>query len=77
MQLHPIIDPRIESGDADGQLLFWDNTAKQWKKLETSEAIWDDVNKRMGLNQATPTSILDVGGTVTMTRVLAGGVNEG
>ena len=76
MQLYPIIDPRIESGTADGQLLFWDNTAKQWKKLETSEAVWDDANKRMGLNQATPTSTLDVGGTVTMTRLLVGGVTE-
>lgn len=76
MQIHPIIDPRIESGTADGQLLFWDNTAKQWKKLETSEAIWDDTNKRMGLNQANPTSTLDVNETVTVKRLLAGGVNE-
>ena len=76
MQIHPIIDPRIESGTADGQLLFWDNTAKRWKKLETSEAIWDDVNKRMGLSQATPTSTLDVGGTATMTRGLIGGITE-
>ena len=76
MQIHPIIDPRVESGTADGQLLYWDNAAQQWKKLETSEAIWDDVNKRMGLNQATPTSLLDANGTVTVKRLLAGGVNE-
>ena len=76
MQIHPIIDPRVESGTADGQLLYWDNAAQQWKKLETSEAIWDDVNKRMGLNQATPTSTLDVNETVTVKRLLAGGVVE-
>ena len=74
MQIHPIIDPRIESGTADGQLLFWDNTAKRWKKLETSEAVWDDTNKRMGINNASPKSKLDVTGTVMATRLLAGGV---
>ena len=76
MQIHPIIDPRIESGTADGQLLFWSNAAQQWKKLETSEAVWDDTNKRMGLNQANPTSLLDANGTVTVKRLLAGGVVE-
>jgi len=74
MEIHPIIDPRIESGTADGQLLYWDNTAKRWKKLETSEGVWDDVNKRMGIGNAAPAAELDVGGTVVMTRLLAGGV---
>ncbi len=76
MQIHPIIDPRIESGTADGQILYWDNTAKRWKKLETSEMIWDDVNKRFGINQAIPTSTLDVNETVTVKRLLAGGITE-
>ena len=76
MQIHPIIDPRIESGTADGQLLFWVQAEQRWKKLETSEAIWDDTNKRMGLNQANPTSTLDVNETVTVKRLLAGGVAE-
>ena len=76
MQIHPIIDPRIESGTADGQLLFWVQAEQRWKKLETSEAIWDDTNKRMGLNQAIPTSTLDVNETVTVKRLLAGGVVE-
>ena len=76
MQIHPIIDLRIESGDVDGQLLFWVNAEQRWKKLETSEAIWDDTNKRMGLNQANPTSTLDVNETVTVLRLLAGGVVE-
>ena len=76
MEIHPIIDPRLESGDAEGQLLFWDNTGKRWRKLETSEAVWDDVNKRMGIRKSSPTSELDIGGTVTMTRLLAGGITE-
>ena len=76
MQIHPIIDPRIESGTADGQLLFWVQAEQRWRKLETSEAIWDDTNKRLGLNQANPTSTLDVNETVTVKRLLAGGVNE-
>ena len=76
MQIHPIIDPRIESGTADGQLLFWKESEQRWKKLETSEAIWDDTNKRIGLNQADPTSLLDANGTVTVKRLLAGGVVE-
>lgn len=76
MQIHPIIDPRIESGTVDGQLLFWVNAEQRWRKLETSEAIWDDTNKRMGLNQANPTSTLDVNETVTVKRLLAGGVTE-
>ena len=77
MQIHPIIDPRIESGTADGQLLFWVQAEQRWKKLETSEAIWNDTTKRMGLNQPNPTSTLDVNETVTVKRLLAGGVNEG
>ena len=76
MQIHPIIDPRLESGTADGQLLFWVQAEQRWRKLETSEAIWNDTTKRMGLNQANPTSTLDVNETVTVKRLLAGGVVE-
>lgn len=76
MQVHVNIDPRIESGTTDGQLLFWDNTAKQWKQLETSEAVWDNINKRIGINKDRPTSALDVGGTITGKRMLFGGVHE-
>lgn len=74
MQIHPIIDPRIESGTADGQLLFWDGT--KWVHTETSELYWNDTQKRMGLNQPNPTSLLDVNGTVTVKRLLAGGITE-
>jgi len=64
-------------GTAQGQMVFWDNTLKQWVPTETSEMFWDDTNKRVGINKSSPTSRLDVGGTVTVTRLLAGGVNEG
>jgi len=64
----------LPDGTAAGQMLFW--TGAEWVHTETSELIWDDTNKRMGVKNATPTSELDVTGTVTMTRLLAGGVNE-
>ena len=76
MQIHPIIDPRIESGTVDGQMLYWDNTATRWKKIDTSKMIWDADNDRLGINQANPTSTLDVNETVTVKRLLAGGVAE-
>lgn len=72
MEIHPIIDPRLESGTAEGQLLFWDG--RRWRKLETSELFWDDVNKRLGVKQSSPASELDVGGTVVATRQLIGGI---
>ncbi len=76
MEIHPIIDGRLQSGTAQGQILFWDDTLKQWVSAETDELFWDDVNKRVGIKNATPTSELDVTGTLTITRVLAGGVKE-
>ena len=76
MQIHSIIDPRIESGTVDGQMLYWDNTAKRWKKIDTSKMIWDADNDRLGINQPVPTSTLDVNETVTVKRLLAGGVTE-
>lgn len=68
----------VEKGTAQGQMMFWDATLDKWVHTETSELIFDDNNtpKRIGINNATPTSELDVGGTVTMTRLLAGGVTE-
>ncbi len=76
MEIHVIIDGRLKSGTAQGQILFWDNTLKKWVFTETSELFWDDTNKRLGIKNTTPTSALDVTGTVTMTRILAGGVTE-
>ena len=76
MEIHVIIDGRLKSGTAQGQILFWDNTLKKWVFAETSELFWDDVNKRLGIKNTTPTSTLDVTGTLTVTRILAGGVKE-
>ncbi len=76
MEMHPLIDSRLESGTAQGQLAFWDDTLKQWVHTEISELFWGDVNKRLGIKNTTPTSTLDVTGTVTMTRLLAGGITE-
>lgn len=64
----------LQSGDANGQMLFWDGV--KWAKTETSELFWDDAEKALGINQPNPASgsKLDVGGTVVVTRILAGGV---
>ncbi len=76
MEIHVIIDGRLKSGTAQGQILFWDNTLKKWVFTETSELFWDDTNKRVGIKNTTPTSTLDVSGTLTVTRIIAGGVKE-
>lgn len=67
---------RLEDGTADGQLLFYDNTNKKWVHTETSELVWDDTVKSLGIGKANPVSgsKLDVGGTTVVTRILAGGV---
>ena len=66
----------VEEGTAQGQMMFWDDTLKKWVHTEITEMFWNDVAKRLGINQSSPTSKLDVAGTVTMTRLLAGGVTE-
>ncbi len=71
-----VVNYKVDDGTAQGQMLFWDAAAGKWTKTEVSEVFWDDVNKRMGINQATPTSTLDVNETVTVKRILAGGVTE-
>ena len=64
----------VLDGTANGQMLFWDNTKREWVYTETSELFWDDTNKRIGINDSTPQSKLDVKGTVMVTRLLAGGI---
>jgi len=65
----------LEKGNAQGQMLFWEDDVK-WAKTEVTEMFWDDVNKRLGIINSSPTSELDLTGTATVTRLLAGGVNE-
>jgi len=67
---------KVLKGANQGVLLFWDDTLQAWVPTETTELFWDDVNKRFGIKTATPSSELDVAGTVTVTRILAGGVTE-
>ena len=76
MDIHAILDVRLNSGTAQGQVLFWNAAIGRWVPAETSELFWDDTNKRIGIGTATPTSELDVTGTLTTTRILAGGVTE-
>ncbi len=63
-----------EHGTAQGQMKFWDVTLQKWVATETSELVF--LNEKMGINQAVPTSTLDVNGTVTVKRLLAGGITE-
>lgn len=67
---------RLEDGTDDGQMLYYDNTNKKWVHTETSEMVWSDISKALGINRIVPNSgsKLDVGGTVMVTRILAGGV---
>ncbi len=54
----------VDAGTAQGQVLFWNNAGSAWTYAETSEWVWDDTNKRVGINEAAPSSRLDVGGDV-------------
>jgi hypothetical protein len=54
----------LDAGTAQGQVIFWDNGNTKWTYAETSEWVWDDTNKRVGINVAAPSSRLDVGGDV-------------
>lgn len=73
MKLFPVY-VFVERGTTVGQILFWDGN--KWVHTEISEMFWDDTNKRLGIKQSTPTSTLDVNETVTVKRLLAGGVTE-
>lgn len=66
----------VEKGTAQGQMMFWDATLDKWVHTEVSELFWGDVKKRMGINQPSPQSTLDVNETVRVKRILAGGVAE-
>lgn len=43
-----------QSGTAQGQMLFWDDTNSRWTYTETSELVWDDTNKRLGIGTDSP-----------------------
>jgi hypothetical protein len=58
----------IEPGTANGQMLYWDNTAGVWKHTEITELVWDDTNKRFGIGTATPASKLNILSTTEQLR---------
>jgi len=53
---------KADDGTADGQFHFWDDTNEKWTYTETSEMVWDDTNKRLGIGIDTPTHMLHVDG---------------
>lgn len=57
---HPIA---LEAG-GDGEIAFWNDTTKQYNFTETTEWVWDDVNKRVGIGIAAPLSPLHINGGV-------------
>lgn len=61
-------------GTAQGQMCFWDDTLEKWTHMETSEIIWDDTNKRVGINRASPIKMVDIDGTIIAKRGLFGSV---
>lgn len=71
-----IFKPTGTGADAQGVILFWDETLQAYVPTETDELFWNDVKKWLGINKSNPTSSLDVGGTGTFTRLLAGGITE-
>lgn len=56
-----------DNGTAAGQMNFWDGS--KWTYTETSEMVWDDTNKNVGIGVASPTSTnrLEVSNTGTTT----------
>ncbi|MFA6916993.1 MAG: hypothetical protein WC222_11390 [Parachlamydiales bacterium] len=48
----------LDNGGATGQMAFWNGT--KWTNTETSELVWDDTNKRVGIGTTGPLSKLDV-----------------
>uniref|UniRef100_A0A6M3L9R1 Uncharacterized protein n=1 Tax=viral metagenome TaxID=1070528 RepID=A0A6M3L9R1_9ZZZZ len=61
----------LQRGTAQGQCLFWDDSLKKWVYTETSELIWDDTNKYLGINTNTPIAYLDVRGAGSPTPTFA------
>jgi len=58
------IENATEAGTAQGQIKFWDNSLSKWVHTETGEMVYDDINKRFGIRNTTPTSALHVRGNV-------------
>jgi len=48
----------IDAGTTAGQLAFWDGS--KWTYTESTELIWDDANKRVGIGTSTPVTPLEI-----------------
>ncbi len=62
----------VEGGTVNGQLVYWDNIAGEWKHTEITELFWDDINKRFGI-----TGDFSVSSSVLFIDVSNGSVNLG
>jgi len=50
----------LEQGTAQGQMSFWYHAGSQWTHTETSELVWDDTNKRLGIGVTDPDTLLEL-----------------
>jgi len=55
------------TGTVEGQMTFWDATNNEWTPTETTELLWDDTNKRLGIGTATPDSTVHIVGSEHIT----------
>lgn len=54
---HAQIDAHLAAnlaGNAQGQMKFWSTASSCWEHTEISELVWDDTNKRIGINKSNP-----------------------
>lgn len=50
----------FDEGTEEGQLLYWDNTAKRFVTPDTCEISWDDADKELGVGSCLPNEPLHV-----------------
>ncbi len=55
-------DCHVEPGTVNGQTLYWDHAAEEYKHTEITEMVWDDTNKRVGVGESSPDTSLHVKG---------------
>jgi hypothetical protein len=63
---------RIGIGTEVGQLFYWDGY--KLTPIDISNIYWDAINNRLGISTSSPTSKVEIEETVTVKRLLAGGV---
>jgi len=53
-------EAKYPDGSANGQLLFWNDTADTWEFTDVSELVWEDTGKNLGVGKSIPVYPLDV-----------------